>query len=110
MENIPKVIEETLNVLSAKFGTTGELLWESIMKQQLIDGILNLFFCVLSVAVAIFVSMITMTDEQDLWGLWLVVGLAVLFFCITLSMSVSLLANPTKSALDDVMSYFKKLE
>ena len=38
MNNVPETIKQTLEVLSAKFGTSVEGLWEIMVKQQLIEA------------------------------------------------------------------------
>jgi len=50
---IPQIIEKTIDVLGAKFGTTGAHLWDIIVRQQVINGFTDVIIGVIATLLGI---------------------------------------------------------
>jgi len=100
-EKIPRTIENILQVLSDKFGATGKELWKSLLKQQMIDGVMELIISFVSLIV--FIWSFSKASEE-LWGYWFLAGITLFIFFASLWGGISELLNPINSAVNDILS------
>jgi hypothetical protein len=112
-EKIPKTIENVLQVLADKFGATGKELWRAILKQQLIDGIMEVTISIASmVPTIISIYKIASYKEDGYselgtigWWILLVISVGILFSSAWSALTN--LVNPEYSAVDDILGKIK---
>lgn len=116
MEKIPSVIENVLQVLADKFGTTGAFLWKAILKQQIIDGVMEIVYMLIGSAISIFalnrgLNFVYEKFSNNDFGpfFWYVLAIISLGCAVgSLGSAISNLINPEYSALKDILSKIKE--
>ena|SRR3990167_4666233 len=104
MENIPKTIEQILEVLAQKFGQTGEVLWKSIIAQQKIDAGFSLVWSVSALILGIIFGNYLFINLLVYWWLgWLPLLIGIIVCIAELRDSITAFCNPTYSALEDIL-------
>lgn len=108
-----------LDLLAAKMGTTGSHLWEVLIREARINGVMNLFWAMASiVAICLFVfrvapKLIAWDDSFDRAGGLMVLGCLIscalaAFAIVCLICAPGELVNPEFWALDHVINALKQ--
>jgi heme/copper-type cytochrome/quinol oxidase subunit 2 len=122
--NIANTVSQVLSVLSQKFGTTGQYLWLAILKQQYIYGVFALLMSIIAFITGIVLIFAgrhwhkkLSTKDEDNYNRWdkdddfwfwtfITIGVVICFAVFTgfLYPAITHLANPTYSAVEDIMN------
>ena len=112
MNNVPETIKQTLEVLSAKFGTSVEGLWEIMVKQQLIEAradlVIGLVLLGLFAGCLITFILAWKRDMDPLVIFPFFVGIISIVIAIaSLYCSYMEFANPEYQAISEFLDVFK---
>ena len=83
MNNIPETINNVLEVLSTKFGTSVDHLWQVMVQQQIYEGRAHLVMGIIAlivVSISIFFMVRYAKEEKDfdITMLFLIIGMVIL--------------------------------
>jgi len=106
LENIPKAVEQVIEVLAQKFGSTSTELWQIILRQQLVEAKADLvlgIFCVIGILIGIWIIRWSIRERND-WSIWvailtitlLILGIVAFYF------SYMEFANPEYQAIESI--------
>jgi len=118
MQNIPTIIEQTISVLSEKFGVVGTRLWAVLIKQSYIDGWTNIagtiiFLILIIGGIILFKRGDKEYKMKDKWdhdpsGWWISRMVVLTFSSIGIMFSITGaindFANPEYQAIQTILS------
>jgi len=112
MNNIPEVINNTLEVLSSKFGTSVDQLWQTMVQQQVYEGWAHLTIgCFLLGMVVGIGFLIRYFDKQgdgdEVIVSSLIGGFILIFGLIFFYEAYMELINPQYQAIKEFLEVFK---
>ena len=112
MNNIPETIQQTLEVLSAKFGVGIENLWEIMVRQQIFEARAHLFFgCILFVVVlgcvVGFIWALKIGNDDMAFGITMIGLIFLVITCIFFYASYLEFVNPEYQAIKEFLEVFK---
>ena len=112
MNKIPEVINQTLEVLSAKFGVGVEALWNIMVRQQLFEGkahlIIGIVFFVLFMGCII--GLMKLQDEDVVVAICMIGLFFLIIACVFLYASYMELVNPQYQAIKEFLEVFKNID
>lgn len=103
-------ILQRLDVVGAKLGVAGDVIWAALLRQQMIDGVMNVLFAVMLLCAgfaAFYHSRKAFLDgsfneEPKAWILAVCCVACVVFFMVSLNGAITDLFNPQYAALSDI--------
>ena len=106
LENIPKAVEQVIEVLAQKFGSTSTELWQIILRQQLVEAKADLvlgIFCVIGILIGIWIIRWSIREENA-WGSWAIAFIIIFLILGIVAFYFSYLefANPEYQAIESI--------
>ena len=120
MENLNQLIEQirpAMEKMAEKLGVAGEFLWSVLIKQQYINGIFGIGWCLLGIVILILLAWIIKKWGKVLFEVsdgmiilfWIFVGvLGSVALIAGFEMSVNHLVNPEYQAIQDIFEFIGK--
>ena len=114
MNNIPETINNVLEVLSTKFGTSVDHLWQVMVQQQIYEGkahlVIGIIFGIISIVGIIALirwSFSNNYNEDACIGSFLISFVAIMFMMAFFYLSYMELVNPEYQAIKEFLEVFK---
>ena len=119
MENLNQIIEEirpAMEKMAEQLGVASEFLWGVLIKQQYINGIFGIGWCILGIAILGLLAwsikkwgnvLFEMSDGMVIL-IWVIVGtLGILALILGFREAINHLVNPEYQAIKDIFEFIR---